>query len=242
MKNCSKCLINKSFDDFYTLSNSKDGHSSVCKECKKRISKENYEKNPEKKLEYQRKYQEVNAEKVSEYYKQYYEKNYDEILEYSKNYYHNNKEQASQRSKEWREKNKERLQQYREENKEHINQLSAFSRKKRRENDVSFRLREVVSNSVRKMLKKNKSSYRKDASILQYLSFTPDQLKEHLQSQFSAEMSWENYGTYWEIDHIYPQSLLPFSSLEEKNFQVCWSLSNLQPLPKKENKEKSNKI
>lgn len=35
MKRCSKCKLYKSLDDFYPSSQSKDGHSGHCKECKK---------------------------------------------------------------------------------------------------------------------------------------------------------------------------------------------------------------
>ena len=61
-------------------------------------------------------------------------------------------------------------------------------------------------------------------------------------------MSWNNYGKYssnnetWNIDHIIPQSLLPYSSMEEENFKKCWDLSNLRPLKSIENIRKSNKL
>ena len=45
----------------------------------------------------------------------------------------------------------------------------------------------------------------------------------------------------WKIDHIIPQSKLPYSSMEEENFKICWALENLRPLSAKENLEKSNK-
>ena len=55
-------------------------------------------------------------------------------------------------------------------------------------------------------------------------------------------MSWENYGSYWQINHIYPQSKLPYTSMEEENFKICWALSNLRPLEKITNIRKGNKI
>ena len=39
----------------------------------------------------------------------------------------------------------------------------------------------------------------------------------------------------WHIDHIIPQSLLPYSSMEDDNFKKCWALSNLRPLSAKQN-------
>lgn len=62
-------------------------------------------------------------------------------------------------------------------------------------------------------------------------------------------MTWQNKGTYnkatwddndpttwtWQLDHIIPQSDLPYSSMEEDNFKKCWSLNNLRPLSSKQN-------
>jgi 5-methylcytosine-specific restriction endonuclease McrA len=66
-------------------------------------------------------------------------------------------------------------------------------------------------------------------------------LIQHLESLFTSEMTWENYGTYWHVDHIKPQSLFVYTSMTDDEFKKCWSLSNLQPLEAKENIRKSNK-
>jgi len=55
-------------------------------------------------------------------------------------------------------------------------------------------------------------------------------------------MSWENYGNFWEIDYIYPQSSFKYTTYLDEDFQKCWSLVNLQPLTCEENIKKSNKI
>ena len=52
-------------------------------------------------------------------------------------------------------------------------------------------------------------------------------------------MNWDNYGTYWEIDHIIPRNL--FNNIfdyKSKNFQICWSLMNLRPLEKSLNRQR----
>ena len=66
-----------------------------------------------------------------------------------------------------------------------------------------------------------------------------------LENQFDDKMSWENYGNSegcWSIDHITPQSKLPYDSYNHPNFMKCWSLENLRPLNHIENVKKSNKI
>jgi hypothetical protein len=62
-------------------------------------------------------------------------------------------------------------------------------------------------------------------------------------------MNWDNQGVYnaktwndedqstwkWQIDHIIPQSDLPYYSMEDENFKKCWALENLRPLSAKQN-------
>ena len=74
-----------------------------------------------------------------------------------------------------------------------------------------------------------------------YLPYTPEELKEHIEKQWEPWMSWENYGE-WHIDHIYPQSKLPYDSMTHPNFLKCWALENLQPLEAKENMSKGNRL
>jgi len=60
-------------------------------------------------------------------------------------------------------------------------------------------------------------------------------------------MSWENYGLYdkgreiWQINHIIPQSKLPYKDFNDENFKTCWSLSNLQPLETVQNINNGNR-
>ena len=80
--------------------------------------------------------------------------------------------------------------------------------------------------------------------LFRSLPYTPQELREHLESQFEDWMSWENYGNgegKWNIDHITPQSKLLYDSLEHPNFLKCWALDNLQPICYFENIKKGNR-
>jgi len=55
-------------------------------------------------------------------------------------------------------------------------------------------------------------------------------------------MNWDNYGSYWEVDHIIPRKTFNYNKPEDIGFQICWALDNLQPLTKKENLKKGSKI
>lgn len=65
------------------------------------------------------------------------------------------------------------------------------------------------------------------------------ELIRHLEIQFSRGMTWENYGKYWHVDHIVPVS--SFDKTDPDWVRNCWTLSNLRPLPARENLAKSAK-
>lgn len=44
----------------------------------------------------------------------------------------------------------------------------------------------------------------KSGSALEMLGYSADDLKMHLESLFTDDMTWDNYG--WHIDHIKPLS------------------------------------
>ena len=86
------------------------------------------------------------------------------------------------------------------------------------------------------------------AYTFDHLPYTPEELKIHIESLWEPWMSWDNYGkfdknrTTWQIDHIIPQSKLPFESFDDENFKKCWDLKNLRPLETTANLKKGNKL
>lgn len=119
---------------------------------------------------------------------------------------------------------------YIERNKDKINQKYRDNFKK----NISFKLRKNISRHVNRILKNN-SSQKFGQSMLNFLGYSIDDLKKHLEKQFDSKMTWDNYGIYWHIDHIIPQSCLPYESMSDINFKKCWSLNNLRPLDAKTN-------
>ena len=49
-------------------------------------------------------------------------------------------------------------------------------------------------------------------------------------------MNWENYGTYWEIDHI--KQIITFDLNLEENQYLAFNYKNTRPLSSKENKSR----
>ena len=64
-------------------------------------------------------------------------------------------------------------------------------------------------------------------------------LKLWLKFQFDEKMNWNNYGSYFQIDHVKPCSLFNVDDDNDSRLMNHWS--NLSPLVKHENIIKSNK-
>lgn len=113
-------------------------------------------------------------------------------------------------------------------------------------NDPVRKLRLFTGNIVRKRIKSVSGT--KKGATWKHLPYTPQQLKTHLESLWEPWMNWSNYGgkpndsrkTWW-IDHIKPQSLFPYKSLDDPLFVECWALNNIRPLEKIANISKGNR-
>ena len=160
-----------------------------------------------------KKWQQKNKEKLSEYYKEWSEKNREHRREYHAK---------------WREKNKETYQEYRRN-----------YEKTKKDNDPTYRLASYTRTAIYTCLKeRNINKYKNTFDLLPY---GLEDLVQHLEKKFQEGMTWENYGE-WHVDHVKPMSSFVFESPEDKEFQECWSLNNLQPLWGNENIKKSNKL
>jgi hypothetical protein len=97
--------------------------------------------------------------------------------------------------------------------------------------------RHAVHMNISRMMRRALNEEKKSKPTFEALGYSLDELKAHLEGLFAEGMSWNNYGE-WHIDHIYPQSKLPYNSVEHPNFKECWKLDNLQPLWAKNNQRK----
>jgi len=108
--------------------------------------------------------------------------------------------------------------------------------------EIRNAIRTRISSSIRSSLKRNGTN-KKGHSWEQLVGFTLEELVEHLESQFTGLMTWENMGRGgWHIDHIIPVSYFNFTSYDDEEFKICWSLNNLQPLWEHDNISKGAKL
>jgi 5-methylcytosine-specific restriction endonuclease McrA len=153
-----------------------------------------------------------------------------------------NFEKISIRYKNWSEKNKNNRREYhtkwREKNKESYQEYKRVYEKTKKDSDPKYRLASYTRTAIYTSLKeRNINKYKNTFELLPY---TLEELIIHLESKFKDGMTWTNYGK-WHVDHIKPMSLFKFKNSEDKEFQECWSLKNLQPLWGDDNLSKGSK-
>lgn len=91
-KQCRKCGIIKSREEFTSNKKLKDGMGSYCKKCASKNVGISIKKNPEKRRENNKKWKAKNPEKVKEYSKKYISENKERIYANNKKWLENNKE------------------------------------------------------------------------------------------------------------------------------------------------------
>ena len=77
-------------------------------------------------------------------------------------------------------------------------------------------------------------------SWLDLVPYGIEELRAHIERQFTKGMTWENMGE-WHLDHIVPVASFSFTSPEDDEFKACWALTNLRPMWARENQRKSAK-
>jgi hypothetical protein len=145
----------------------------------------------------------------------------------------------SRNSQLWAENNRERSNQIKKrcelKNKEKYSIARKNAEREKRKNPF-FRIHRALSKQIWAFLKGKKGG-RKWESLVGY---TFNDLQTHLESQFAPEMSFNNYGSVWEIDHKKPLSWFEFNS--DEDVKEAWALKNLQPLPLSVNRSKGNRF
>lgn len=160
--------------------------------------------------------------------KRWYEKNKEKRLNYFSTWQKNNSEYR-----------KKYMEEYRKQNKEKIKEVKRNYQKEKRHTDPIYKLISNFRTAIYTVLKEHDLG--KYTNYFKMIGYLPQDLRTHLEKQFTNGMSWENYGK-WHVDHIKPISSFTFNSSEDEEFKECWSLDNLQPMWGIENIKKSNKI
>lgn len=148
----------------------------------------------------------------------------------------------------------QRRKQYAIDNKESINK----AQRDRRKNDPVYAARRDASREVGKKLQQFGSS-KQGKSTKNHFPWTDEELKADFEAKFLLPenlgpdgkpwMTWQNRGRYnpktydpndastwtWQMDHIIPHSEFHYETMDCKEFEECWGLTNLRPLNSKQN-------
>ena len=125
-----------------------------------------------------------------------------------------------------------------EEKRQQINKHRRKYRKRRRLRDPGYRVKRNMRGRLSDLMKTAKKGGSTSISVL--LGCSTRQLAEHLESMFTPEMTWNNYGKYWHVDHILPCA--SFDHTNHNQVKQCWHWTNLQPMEANENRAKSDTI
>lgn len=98
-----------------------------------------------------------------------------------------------------------------------------------------------ISRNVSRRMRYSLNGIRKAANWEVLVGYSLCALRKHMEERFTPDMSWDNYGTYWHVDHIRPIDSFNITDSLCPDFKECWALSNLQPLHWLDNIVKSNK-
>jgi predicted nucleic acid-binding Zn ribbon protein len=107
----------------------------------------------------------------------------------------------------------------------HRNLCSLRCRNIKSKSSLSERIRGKISQRVRRLINGERRSISYRGNVVK---LTDTQLRTHFEKRFKPGMTWDNYGTYWHIDHIVP--LRAFNLACDEDIKKCWDLKNLQPL------------
>lgn len=210
MKICTLCHNEQSLSSFFKHNKNKDGLTSWCKKCSSQKSEE-YRTKHEDEIREQRKQARVNNKETKK--------------EIDRRYYAKNKEKI-----------KNQVREYRLGHKELCNTYRRTYDKNRREKDTHYKMMKYLRTRNYKALKGKK----KPRSLEKNCGFS-GLLMDYIETTFySDQMTPDNYGSVWELDHILP--LASFDLTDPVQYVKANHYTNLQALLVDDNKEKSGKL
>jgi hypothetical protein len=97
--------------------------------------------------------------------------------------------------------------------------------------NINYRIKKSLAARLRNVLNKNNTT-------MNYIGCNIQYFREWLEFNFTSDMNWDNYGSFWSIDHIIP--VCKFNLTDETEKYQCWNWSNMMPVTIKYNSSKKN--
>lgn len=147
-------------------------------------------------------------------------------------WYQRNKERLDEKNHNWRINNPERTKEIQKVIRKrhyiaHRKEMIAYHAKR---NAINLKINPMAK--LRHAVRRNMHGHFKNKGIVKskhtidYIGCTWDQLWKHFEKQFEPDMTWDNYGEVWNIEHICPCAQ---AQTEDEIFKLQ-HFSNLKPL------------
>lgn len=101
--------------------------------------------------------------------------------------------------------------------------------------DSEFRLKYNIKTRTNEALKQPETNKK-----IKHVDCTRTQLKEWLKFCFNENMTMENHGDYWHMDHVIP--INTFDLTDEEQVKICFNWRNIMPLKGSDNMSKHDSI
>lgn len=146
-----------------------------------------------------------------------------------------------EQNKQWADKNKEKqraaIKCWSQKNPERVREKSNEWRREQYSKNPEYKMRVAISGMIRRVI--SRSDNEKTGKSEQLLGYSKNELVNHIEKQFTKGMNWDNYGSFWHIDHITPLSIMLKTGADASTINC---LSNLMPIEAEKNLIKSNKV
>lgn len=186
------------------------------------------------------------AEKQRAYAKAWHQANRATANQKRLEHYRENREAHLARCRQWVEENRERNRAYKkqwyEANKERLREKAiarypqTFARvRERQATDIQFALASRLRARIQKAIRACGAT--RAARVADLIGCSVEQFRAHIERQFAKGMTWENRSR-WHLDHIRPIAGFDLSDAEQQ--RACFHFTNIRPLWRRENQQKSN--
>jgi hypothetical protein len=112
--------------------------------------------------------------------------------------------------------------------------------RKRRLNPMNRVIDNLRTISIRFMMGRNRTE-----RLRELIGMTPEQLRVHIENQFTAGMTWENFGRglgKWNVDHRIPLTHFKNLGMDVEEQKIAFSYRNLSPKWFIDNIQKGNRF
>ena len=160
------------------------------------------------------------------------------VIQKQRIYDHKNRDKIHARMNDYYLKNHDQINEYNKKYKKENRNKINFYKKNRRDLDLNFKL--ACNLRSRTSIAFKSQNVRKTNKTFDLLGCSHSFFKNWIIHQLYGNMTIENYGSVWQIDHCLP--LASFNLLDENDMKKCFNWINLRPMYSKENNSKNNKI